>query len=65
MTAEFFFSADGVKICDPIVIWKYIKPRCFKRISGANKIPSGVQYFADQKSWKQTLIVEAVFDQAE
>ena len=33
---------------------------CFKRIPGANKIPLGVQYFADQKSWIQTHIMEAV-----
>ena len=60
MTAAFFVSADGGKVCDPIVIWKAKQPRCFKRLPAGKRTPTGVQYFSDPKSWMQTHIMEAV-----
>ena len=50
MTIAFFVSADGGKVCDPVVIWRSAKPRCFKIIPGTSTKPNGVQYYANQKS---------------
>ena len=48
MAVAFFVRADDGKVDKPIVIWKSIKPRCFKRTNAASKLKQ-VSYFADAK----------------
>ena len=38
LTVVFFISADGGKVCKPIVIWKSKKSRCFKRANTISKL---------------------------
>ena len=30
-TVALFVAANGSKVCDPIVVWRSKKPRCFKK----------------------------------
>ena len=60
MTAAFFVSGNGGKVCDPVIIWRSKNPRCFRRIVGPKKTPKNVQYYHDPKSWMQTSIMEDV-----
>ena len=35
-TVALFVAANGSKVCDPIVIWRSKKPRCFKKLKNIN-----------------------------
>ena len=35
-TVVLFVAANGSKVCDPIVIWRSKKPRCFKKLKNIN-----------------------------
>ena len=61
-TLAFFVSADGGKVCDPVVIWKSKKPRCFNRLPGRSTRGLGIQYYSNHKSWMETSIMEAVLE---
>ena len=46
-------------MCDPIVIWRSKKPRCFKRVKDISR-PHGVHYFANTKAWMTTEIMQKI-----
>ena len=58
-TADVFVSANGEKVCDPVVIWRSVKPRCFKGILDLSR-PLGVHYFGNKKAWMNTEIMTVV-----
>ena len=47
-TVALFVAANGSTVCDPIVIWRSKKPRCFKKLKNFYR-PPGVHYFANAK----------------
>ena len=55
----FFVSAAGIKIDEPIVIWKSKFPRCFKGLRDPSR-PGNVHYFSNSKSWMTSEIFETV-----
>ena len=57
MTVVVFISADGGKVCKPIVIWKSKKSRCFKRANTVSKRGRD-SYFANANSWMPKDIME-------
>ena len=44
MNCAYFLTA----VCDPIVLWRSKKPRCFKKLKNIY-LPHGVHYFANAK----------------
>ena len=49
-TCVLFAAANGSKVCDPIIIWRSKKPRCFKKLKNIYR-QNGVHYFANAKAW--------------
>lgn len=58
-TVALFVAADGSKVCDPIVIWRYKNPRCFKTLKNKFR-PNGVYYFGNKKAWMTTEIMKEI-----
>ena len=49
LNIAFFGSALGEKVSEPVVIWRSVKPRCFKNLINP-KHPYDVHYYSSQKS---------------
>ena len=54
-----FVATNGSKVCNPIVVWRSKKPRCFKKLKNIYR-PHGVHYFASAKAWMITEIMQEV-----
>ena len=53
LTAAFFVSPSGFKVCKPVVIGKSKVPRCSRKLPNPSK-PYGMQYFHSKKAWMTT-----------
>ena len=47
-TVALFVATNGSTVCNPTVVWRSKKPRCFKRLKNIFR-PHGVHYFANAK----------------
>ena len=47
-TVALFVVANGSTVCDPAVVWRSKKPRCFKKLKNIYH-PHGAHYFANAK----------------
>ena len=56
-TVALFVAANSSKVCEPIVVWRSKKPRCFKKLKNIYR-PHGVYYFANAKAWMTTEIMQ-------
>ena len=52
-------AANGSKVCDPIVVWRSKKPRCFKKSKNIYHL-HGVHYFGNAKAWITTEIMQEI-----
>jgi len=50
ITGAIFVSLDGEKVCDPIIIGRSAKPRCFKKLKDLQR-PHNANYFSNKKAW--------------
>ena len=58
-TVALFVAANGSKVCDPIVVWRSKKPRCFKKSKNIYHL-HGVHYFGNAKAWITTEIMQEI-----
>ena len=59
-TWAFFVNAAGEKE-DPIVIERYVRPRCFASLAN-NKRPYGCWYYSNNKAWMTTDVIKEVLE---
>ena len=51
-----FVTANGSKVCGPVVVWRSKKARCFKNLTNISR-PHGLHYFANAKAWMTAEII--------
>ena len=61
LAIAFFVSAAGEKVIEPIVIWRSVKPRCFKNLINP-KSPYDVHYHSSQTSYMTSEIMNSMLN---